>query len=287
MSGTFSSWPTASSEPSKSNSGSESAAATTDTDEEDSAPTTTESTFSISGGPAPFPGNYLPTESDIPEAPTEAPTSTSYMEFINPETSDYLRLGDGAMTALDSAPTDGIGLADDGNNSAQLAGDYLSTADGKPTIPAAGRPSPVAATATDTGFPIGKHPPSRPTIGPILVVDSNGHTMVFTPTAPPAGAAGPSNILTVVGGKTFIESPNEIATGTDGKPLAIFTVIGDKIFTEAPSPVSTVINGQTYSALQIPLLTIISGHTFTEIAAAVSTGFDHVPFEYVDQATHL
>jgi hypothetical protein len=248
---------------------------------------------SSTGGPAPWPGDYLRTGPDQPE--TE--TTTSFFSFITPETTNYLvpeqgsmsvpqqasiyfDPGDSATTAApDSAPTDGGGLADDGNNSAQLAGDYLSTGDGTTKTPEAGRvgrPFSIPATVTDrplvlaTTFPVlhetgpaAENPPSGgPTLSPILVVDSNGQTLAFTPTAPPTGPTGA--VLALGNGETFVES-----------------VIGGKTFTKAVAPMLTVVNGQTYSALQIAILTVINGQTFTEVAVGVPATSDNLAFQYV------
>jgi hypothetical protein len=187
----------------------------------------------------------------MPEAPG---TRTSFLSFIAPETTNYLvpeqgsmsvpqqasiylDPGDSATTAPDSAPTDGGGLADDGNNSAQLAGDYLSTGDGTTKTPEAGRlgrptepsfavPSTTFSVLRETGSATGIPPPGSPTLGPNLVVDSSGQTLAFTPTTRPAGTTGASVVLALGKDKTFIES-----------------VIGGKTITEADAPVLTVVNG--------------------------------------------
>jgi hypothetical protein len=185
----------------------------------------------------------------------------------------------------------------------QLISLYSNLGGGTTTSSESGGPFPQAAVATspsatvlsmtfpvlqETGSPTAKPPPSITTLGPILVVDSSGKTLFFTPTALPGEATGASAFITLVGGKTFIESPDGIKTGASGDTLSNFTVFGGKTFTEAPAPVITIINGQTYSALETPILTVISGQTFTEIAAAVPAVSHAIAFEYVDQITeHL
>jgi hypothetical protein len=231
----------------------------------------------------------------MPEAPG---TRTSFLSFIAPKTTNYLipeqgsmsvpqqasiylDPGDSATTAPDSAPTDGGGLANDGNNSAQLAGDYLSTGDGTTKTPEAGRvgrptepsfavPSTTFSVLRETDSATGNPPPGSPTLSPILVVDSSGQTLAFTPTTRPGGTTGASVVLALGKGKTLIES-----------------VIGGKTITKVDAPVLTVVNGQTYSALQTAILTVINGQTFTEVAVAVPTTPDTISLQYVNHSPNF
>jgi hypothetical protein len=122
-----------------------------------------------------------------PAAPTEAATTSFPFQIVVPETD--LSFEEGTL----SVP--------------QQASIYFDPGDAVTTTPEAGIAHPVSVPATataphvrvlattiavlqETGSPTENSSPIRPTLLPILVVDSNGRILAFFPTAPPAGATG-------------------------------------------------------------------------------------------------
>jgi hypothetical protein len=162
---------------------------------------------------------------------------------IHLQISDYLSLA--------KSTTESPELVTVGSPISSGASSYLSA-----TVPLVTSPV-LLGTAS---FPTGNASPGRITLDPILVVDTGGQTLAYTPITSPAGATSAS------------------------APIALTNA---KFPTENISQVLTVINGRTYSTFPTPILTVIYGQTFTEVAGAIPTSSNTILLEYVDRIANI